>query len=100
MTIGSLGRGALSGVRVQSTDTENRGCTTPRVIANIDEVVEEGSAKSEKDFTVIDGYEELSPENQEKVREALEQGHVADEDWKGVRVFHVNHVLRRSVSVN
>lgn len=53
----------------------------------MNDVVEEGSAKLEKDLTVIDGFEELSPENQERVREALDQGHVADEDWKGVCVF-------------
>lgn len=32
----------------------------------------------------MDGYDELSAENQEKVRQALEQGHVDDSDWKGV----------------
>lgn len=34
---------------------------------------------------LIDGYDEISEENQEKVMRALEQGHVDDEDWKGVR---------------
>lgn len=34
---------------------------------------------------MLDGYDELSSEQQQKVREAVEQGHVADEDWKGVR---------------
>lgn len=65
-----------------------RGCVTPKIIANLKEIVEE--AGDEKDYTALDGYEELSPENQAKVREALEQGHVADSEWKGVRnmFFH------------
>lgn len=33
---------------------------------------------------ILDGYDELSVEAQEKVKEALVHGHVADEDWKGV----------------
>lgn len=37
------------------------------------------------DFDSLDGYDELSSEQQQKVREAVERGHVADEDWKGVR---------------
>lgn len=32
----------------------------------------------------IDGFDELSKENQEKVLKAAEQGHVEDEDWNGV----------------
>jgi hypothetical protein len=33
---------------------------------------------------MVDGYEELPAEYQEKVNFALENGHVPDEDWKGV----------------
>ena len=32
---------------------------------------------------LIDGYEELPKEWQTKVKRALEQGHVDDEDWAG-----------------
>jgi hypothetical protein len=53
---------------------------TPRVIAGVLESLDEN-----KDLTLLDGYDELSPENQAKVREALEQGHVDDSDWRGVR---------------
>ena len=38
-------------------------------------------------FNILDGYDELPPEDQEKIRKALKQGHVDDEDWKGVS-FH------------
>lgn len=34
---------------------------------------------------MLDGYEELPGDLQEKVKLALEIGHIADEDWKGVR---------------
>lgn len=33
----------------------------------------------------VDGYDTLPPEVQEKVKRAIEQGHVDDEDWNGVR---------------
>lgn len=59
------------------------GCVTPKVVSNMNEVVEEESGGGEKDFTLLDGYEELSAEMQEKVRQAVSQGHVADEDWRG-----------------
>lgn len=36
------------------------------------------------DFDCLDGFDELSEENQIKVKEAVERGHVADEDWRGV----------------
>lgn len=32
---------------------------------------------------MVDGYDELTPEFQEKVQFALANGHVPDEDWKG-----------------
>jgi len=34
----------------------------------------------------LDGWEDLTPEAQEKLKQALREGHVADEDWKGVRI--------------
>ncbi|GIK01730.1 hypothetical protein Aspvir_005768 [Aspergillus viridinutans] len=58
------------------------GCVTPKIIANLNEAVEEASGDS-KDLDAIDGFEELPSGYQEKVRKALEQGHVDDEDWKG-----------------
>lgn len=46
----------------------------------------------EDDLDLLDGYDELPPEAQEKVRRALENGHVDDEDWRGVR-----HCVRSDV---
>lgn len=41
---------------------------------------------------MLDGYEELPEDLQEKVKLALENGHVADEDWKGVRrSYHIKN---------
>ena len=39
------------------------------------------------DTSLIDGFEELDSESQEKISTALKEGHVADSDWKGVCVF-------------
>lgn len=50
---------------------------TPTVIGNWKE-------KSEGDMDLVDGYDDLPAEFQEKVRRAFEQGHVDDEDWNGV----------------
>ena len=38
----------------------------------------------EGDLEYLDGYEDLDEDLQAKVRKALEDGHVADEDWRGV----------------
>ena len=47
----------------------------------------QGIVGDDKDLSLLDGYDEVSEENQEKIREAVEQGHVADSDWKGVRMW-------------
>jgi hypothetical protein len=66
------------------TSLLRRGCVTPKIIANLIEASEE-TGDGNRDYTLLDGYEDLSPEHQSKVREALEQGHVADSEWRGVR---------------
>ncbi|RAL07115.1 uncharacterized protein BO97DRAFT_409245 [Aspergillus homomorphus CBS 101889] len=67
----------------QSWKYRHWGCVTPQVIKNLNEAIDELSNGDEKDYSALDGFDELSPENQEKVRRALEQGHVDDADWKG-----------------
>lgn len=52
---------------------------TPRIIANINETLGE-----DKDYSLLDGFDELPEEEKAKVRRALEQGHVDDTDWRGV----------------
>lgn len=61
-----------------------RGCVTPNVIQNLKDAIKDISGGDETDCSALDGFDELSEENQDKVRRALEQGHVDDEDWKGV----------------
>ncbi|KAI0264700.1 hypothetical protein BC834DRAFT_826081 [Gloeopeniophorella convolvens] len=48
------------------------GCTTPAIIANM--------KKSFEAADELDGFEELEPADQEKIRKAWEDGHVADDD--------------------
>ena len=55
-----------------------RGCVTPQVLANWKD-------SSGMDMELVDGYDELPEAAQEKVKRALEQCHVDDEDWNGVR---------------
>jgi hypothetical protein len=37
---------------------------------------------------IVDGYDEISYEAQEKIKFALQNGHVADEDWRGVSMIN------------
>ena len=48
------------------------GCTTPKIIANMRKQFESAAD--------LDGYDDLKPEDQEKVNKAWEEGHVAEED--------------------
>lgn len=56
--------------------TTARGCVTPQVLANVKET-------TEGDMDLMDGYEEVPEEWQEKFKAAVETGHVPDEDWRG-----------------
>ncbi|KAJ5818562.1 hypothetical protein N7474_004153 [Penicillium riverlandense] len=61
------------------------GCVTPKMIHNIMEALDEldDSSGDQKNFTLLDGFDELPEEFQATVQKALEQGHVDDKDWKG-----------------
>lgn len=52
------------------------------VMESLDEL--DDSSGDEKNFTLLDGFDELPEEFRAKVQKALEQGHVDDEDWNGV----------------
>lgn len=70
--------------RQQYPDSElmisKRGCTTPNVVKNVEE-------KIEGNLDYLDGYDDLPEREQGKVRLALDQGHIADEDWTGVSLI-------------
>ncbi|KAL2863679.1 uncharacterized protein BJX67DRAFT_241480 [Aspergillus lucknowensis] len=66
--------------RIQAFFWRHWGCVTPKIVSNIKELVGEGD---DRDLDLLDGYDELPSEMQEKVVRALDQGHVDDEDWKG-----------------
>lgn len=65
----------------------SRGCVTPAQVKNFqDQVGPLEDLDLDEDLpAILDGYDELPPEAQEKIKFALQHGHVADEDWKGVR---------------
>jgi hypothetical protein len=58
----------------------NRGCVTPPVLHNWWE-------STGQDLELVDGFDTLPEDAQEKVKRALEQGHVDDEDWNGVWII-------------
>jgi len=72
-----------------------RGCVTPKQIGNIIEQL--GGLDGldlDKDLDLLDGYDELPEEHQDKIKYALENGHVNDEDWKGVSLLLSRLLLR------
>lgn len=54
-----------------------RGCVTPTVLYNWFD-------KADRDFDLIDGLDDLPEDAQQKVKHALEQAHVDDDEWNGV----------------
>ena len=50
---------------------------TPKQIENVKTAIE-------NNLDYLDGYEELPEHDQERVKTALKDGHIADEDWTGV----------------
>jgi hypothetical protein len=59
---------------------------TPKQIQNLID-------SSDGDTELVDGYDELPAEFQEKIDFALKHGHIPDEDWRGVS-FPDSHVYR------
>ncbi|KAL5340129.1 hypothetical protein BJX70DRAFT_132916 [Aspergillus crustosus] len=66
--------------KFQSFFWRHWGCVTPKIIGNVQDLVGEGD---DRDLDMLDGYEDLPAEIQEKCVKAISQGHVDDEDWKG-----------------
>ncbi|EON64892.1 hypothetical protein W97_04126 [Coniosporium apollinis CBS 100218] len=60
----------------QSWAYKHWGCVSPKVISNM-------QAHCQGDLGLIEGYEEMPDEWQDKIARALEQGHIDDEDYKG-----------------
>lgn len=59
---------------------ECRGCITPKVFSNVKRFV------GDDGWDLIDGLDELPEDWQTAFRQAVEVGHVPDEDWAGVRL--------------
>jgi len=55
---------------------------TPKIISNIISSLDE-SGSGERDFTLLDGFDDLPEDFQKRVKEAIEQGHVNDDEWNG-----------------
>ncbi|KAJ5792754.1 uncharacterized protein N7503_008732 [Penicillium pulvis] len=72
----------VDGEKIQAYMWRHWGCTTPRVLENIKTGWEE-MCDGKPDYSLLDGYDEIPEEFQEKVRRAVENGHIDDEDWKG-----------------
>jgi hypothetical protein len=75
-----------------------RGCVTAKQLANIRKFLTDGG-EGPINWDICDGFHELKPEDQAKVREALEKGYVPDEDWKGVSIYLEHHSFCISLMV-
>ncbi|KAJ5988951.1 hypothetical protein N7481_004161 [Penicillium waksmanii] len=69
--------------KVQYWSWRHWGCTTPRVLLNIKTSIVDSEDDKQLDFDALDGFDELSPEHQEKIKTALEKGQIEDDEWKG-----------------
>jgi len=63
------------------------------------EVLHNWWENAEKNLELIDGYDALPSEVQEKVNSALEQGHVDDEDWNGASAIFMAHAFNEANKV-
>ena len=75
--VGRIPRSPIETVSNSFSYLHQRGCVTPAQIQNIKNSIDD-------DLDNLDGYDTVSPEIQVKIKNAIEQGHVADEDWSGV----------------
>ncbi|KAJ5750216.1 hypothetical protein N7533_007244 [Penicillium manginii] len=69
--------------RVQYWAWRHWGCTTPLVLSNIQTSIADEEDDSELNFEALDGFDELPSEFQEKIKVAIEKGHIEDDEWKG-----------------
>ena len=69
---------AMHRLRRSTLSAKNdRGCVTPKQLENIKESID-------NDIDMLDGYDEIPADLQEKIKAAIENGHVNDDDWNGV----------------
>lgn len=61
-----------------------RGCVSGKQMENMRNYLTEGKPEGEFTWELMDGLDELPEEYQAKVKSAIEEGKIADEDWKGV----------------
>ncbi|OQE19821.1 hypothetical protein PENSTE_c014G04540 [Penicillium steckii] len=70
--------------RFQSWSWRHWGCTTPLVLQHIKEAIGgEDQDEDNLDFDALDGFDEVPPEMQEKIKKALVKGHIEDDEWQG-----------------
>jgi hypothetical protein len=82
--------GKQTSLAVSAIVNLDRGCVTPKVIANVNEYIE-------GDLDLLEGYENLPEDIQVKVKRALDQGHVDDEEWQGVSFNPSSFTTRRII---
>jgi len=77
----------FSGPNFESWSWRHWGCVTHKQIVNArGELLprgEEDEEGKEVNMSLFDGWEELPDEQKDRVRIAMEVGHVDDEDWRG-----------------
>lgn len=74
-------------MQCSNSNQSGRGCVTPAQIANWQEATADGEGGY--DTELIDGFDEVPEDAQNKIILALNDGHVADEDWKGVSLINL-----------
>ncbi|RMZ91700.1 hypothetical protein DV736_g1070, partial [Chaetothyriales sp. CBS 134916] len=59
------------------------GCVTPLQITNLQNMLGSIDYDNNKDMDALDGWDELDDESRARIRQALKDGHIPDDDWRG-----------------
>ncbi|RMD43192.1 hypothetical protein DV735_g1900, partial [Chaetothyriales sp. CBS 134920] len=59
------------------------GCVTPLQITNLQTMLGSIDYDDDEALDALDGWDELDDESRTKIKQALKDGHIPDEDWKG-----------------
>jgi hypothetical protein len=78
--------------------TCTRGCVSGKTLQHVrDNLTRPGASAGEYDWDFLDGLEDMPEAEKNKIKLAITEGKIADEDWKGVSaVWHPSplaHVL-------
>jgi hypothetical protein len=74
-----------------------RGCVTPHNLAKLKDLLEGLDIDDDHDMDIIDGWDTLDEEARGLLRQAIKDGHVGDDVWKGVNLLSAACIVADSL---